>query len=140
MRILIDTNVVLDVLLSRAQHIRDSASVLSKIRSGEADGYLAAHTVTTIYYLACKRIGDQKTREFLEELVKFFRIARVDEYVIESALASPFADFEDAVVHEAGDASDVLAIVTRDKAGFAQATIPVFSPDEMLATLAKTTA
>jgi len=136
MRVLIDTNIVLDVLLNREKHVRDSAIIISKVQEGILEGYLAAHTIATLYYFGRKHIGPDAAKRFLVELIKIFRIARVDEYVIEQSLSLSLPDFEDAVVCASADASDTVAVITRDKDGFKRATMPVFSPSEMLGILA----
>ena len=61
-----------------------------------------------------------------------FEIAPANHQVLTSALSLPFRDYEDAVIHEAARLADVDGIVTRDGADFQQATLPVYSPEELL--------
>jgi predicted nucleic acid-binding protein len=49
-RVLIDTNVVLDVLLERKPHLAASAAVWDAVETGGAADYLATHAITTTYY------------------------------------------------------------------------------------------
>ncbi len=56
MRILIDTNIVLDVLLDRSPYVEASAAVWAAVETGNAEGLLAAHAATTIYYLLQKEM------------------------------------------------------------------------------------
>jgi CRISPR-associated helicase Cas3 len=65
-------------------------------------------------------------------------LAAVDGQVIRGALKTDFADFEDTVVHEAGCVAGMDAIVTRDPKGFRKSTLPVLSPQDLLAVLANT--
>ena len=51
-RLLLDVNVVLDVLLDRTPYAEASAAVWAAVEQGEAEGYLSAHAVTTLRYLA----------------------------------------------------------------------------------------
>ncbi|MGE5527604.1 MAG: PIN domain-containing protein, partial [Patescibacteria group bacterium] len=72
----------------------------------------------------------------VRELLTLFDVADVDRNVLDRALDLDFADFEDAVLHEAARACGMTAIVTRDGRGFANASLPVFAPAELLAAVA----
>jgi predicted nucleic acid-binding protein len=132
LRILFDTNVVLDLLLDRAPFAEASEQILSRVETGELSGYLCATTVTTIYYLAAKSLGAKGALAEIRKLLSLFEIAPVNRPVLESALASDFSDFEDAVIHEAARQIGSEAIVTRNKPDFLHAEIPAHSPEEMI--------
>jgi len=127
---LFDTNVILDVLLDRAPFANISSDLISKVERGEFKGYLGATTITTIHYLASKRLGAKKTEEVICNLLAIFEIAPVTDIVIKSALRMQFPDFEDAVLHEAARQVSAHVIVTRDGKGFRKGSIPAFRPDE----------
>ena len=57
MRVLFDTNVILDLLLDREPFSQDAAGCLSMVESGEIEGRLCASTVTTLHYLIRKSVG-----------------------------------------------------------------------------------
>ena len=65
-------------------------------------------------------------------MLLLFDIAPVTHQVLSSALSLPFRDYEDAVLHEAARLADVDGIVTRDRTDYAQATLPMYTPDELL--------
>lgn len=132
MRILFDTNVVLDVLLDRDPFSLTSAKLFSKAESGEISGYVCATTVTTIHYLSRKVIGDDSAKEEIHKLLKLFEVAPVNRVVLETALSLAFKDFEDAVLHESARHKEAQGIVTRDLTGFKQSKIQIFSPEELL--------
>lgn len=133
MRVLFDTNVVLDVLLDREPHAEIAAQLLSLVDSGRLDGVLCATTVTTIHYLASKASTPKEAARQVRELLAMFAVAPVDEGVLASALDLGFADYEDAVLHEAAVAAGASAIVTRNGRDFVKAALPVFDPVELLA-------
>ncbi|MEZ4268077.1 MAG: PIN domain-containing protein [Myxococcota bacterium] len=137
MRLLVDTNVVLDPMLARHPHDAAARRVVSLMARGELEGYLGATTVTTIFYLASKHAGREAARAQLERLLAIFRVAPVTETVIREALAGDFEDFEDAVLHEAARCVGADAILTRDSAGFRRASCRVLTPDALLASLAE---
>jgi predicted nucleic acid-binding protein len=134
-RVLFDTNVVLDVLLDRAPHGDVAAKLFALVDNGRMDGLVCARTVTTIYYIAAKSFGRRRAHAQVHELLTLFAVAPVDRDVLDRALDLDFADFEDAVVHEAARNAGAAAIVTRDGDDFAAATLPIFDPQELLAAI-----
>jgi len=118
MRILFDTNIVLDVLLEREPHFSASAAAWAAVENSKTEGLMSAHAVTTIHYFLRKKLGIPESRRVLEALLEVFRVAPVDGAVIREALRLPIADFEDAVSAAAAHRSGCRFIVTRDPAGF----------------------
>jgi len=132
LRILFDTNVILDVLLDREPFSSTAAKLFSQVEAGEISGYVCATTITTIHYLARKVIGTESAMEEINKLMKLFEVAPVNRAVLDEAISSEFKDFEDAVVHEAAIYQDAQGIVTRDLIGFKKSKINVYSPEEFL--------
>jgi len=135
LRVLFDTDVVLDLLLDRQPYALLAARLLSRAETGEISGYICATAITTINYLATKVIGTKQARTQVQRLLGFLEVAPVNRGVLEAALAAGFSDFEDAVVHEAGRQVGVQALVTRNLQHFKRARIPVYSPNDMLGLL-----
>jgi predicted nucleic acid-binding protein len=134
-KLLLDINVVLDILLDRKPHAAVSGAVWAKIEKGEANGFLPAHSVTTIHYLIERDRGAQVARQALEGIVQVLEIAPVDGAVIRSALTLSWPDFEDAVCAAAAQARGCDAIVSRDPTGFPDSPVPVLDPETALAWL-----
>jgi predicted nucleic acid-binding protein len=136
-RILFDTNVLLDVLLEREPHVGVASKLVALVDNGRVEGSVCATTVTTLYYIGAKDLGRKVAHEKLRALLGIFEVAPVNRDVLQRALDDEgFSDFEDAVVHEAAHAVGVSAIVTRNGKDFIKATLPVFDPDELLAAIA----
>ena len=136
MRILFDTNVILDVLLDREPFSSTAAKLFSEVETGNISGYVCATTITTLHYLARKVMGAASAKEEINKLTMLFEVAPVNRAVLDAALLSEFKDFEDAVVHEAAWYQGVQGIVTRDLNGFKKSKINVYSPEELLLMLA----
>lgn len=136
MRVLFDTNVVLDVLLDRRPFSAVAAQLVARVERGEIEGLLGATTLTTIHYILAKEVGGDAALGSIRQLVRLFTVAGVDERVLTSALELPFEDFEDAVLHEAARLAGARLIVTRNGADFANATLLIDSPEELEAALA----
>ena len=132
MRVLFDTNIVLDVLLDRQPFSIPATSLFIKVERGVIDGFMCATTVTTIHYLSTKVIGKEAAANQVRSLLSLFDIAPVNRPILESAVDSGFDDFEDAVVYESARHSGVQAIVTRDMAGSKRSDLPILSPNELL--------
>jgi predicted nucleic acid-binding protein len=139
MKVLFDTNVVLDVLLAREPHANVAAQLFALVDSGKLEGVISATTVTTVHYIATDAVGRKKAQKHLRELMTLFEVAPVDRSVLARAMDLEFPDFEDAVLHEAGRAFGAAAIVTRNRKDFSNASLPVFDPVELLAALTATT-
>ncbi len=132
MRVLIDLDVVLDLLLDRVPFSEDAANLLSKAERGQITGCLCATAVTTLHYIARKTLGDRRARQEVRKLLSFLEPVPVNRAVLEGALEIRFRDFEDAVTHEAARLAGVECIVTRNVRDFKVSKIPVYSPADFL--------
>lgn len=135
MNALFDTNIILDVFLDREPFSNDAAFLLSKVEKSEIIGFICATTVTTIHYLTAKALGPQAASRHVQSLLSLFVIAPVNRIVLENAAASEFADFEDAVLHEAACHAGAKYIVTRNIADFKHSRLPVFEPKEFISAI-----
>ena len=135
MRLLVDTNVVLDLMLAREPFAASSAAIVAAVEAGQCEGYLCATTITTIHYLAVKALGRKKAEAHVSELLGIFRIAAVNEVVLSSALRRGGKDFEDDVLIEAALSVGADAIVTRNAADFRQARLAIYQPRDAIALL-----
>lgn len=131
MKILFDTNVVLDLLLDREPFSDTAARLFSRVDEGDLSGFISATTVTTVHYLARKTVGDRRARREIGNLMDLFDVAPVNLTVLEGALESKFTDFEDAVMYHAALNVNADGIVTRNAGDFKRATIPVYAPEEL---------
>ncbi|MGC9527752.1 MAG: type II toxin-antitoxin system VapC family toxin [Limnospira sp.] len=131
MRVLIDTNVVLDFLQEREPFLDNAARLFERIDAGEIEGLIAATTITNIYYIIRRASGGVVAQDAIAQILTDLTICAVDRDVLEQALQLNFQDFEDAVQYACAAVHQVDAIVTRDRSGFIEATIPVISPEEI---------
>lgn len=131
MRILIDTNVVLDFLQEREPFVDDAARVFERIDAGEVQGFIAAITITNIYYIVRRAAGVKVAQDAIIQVLTDLHICPVNRTILEQAIALNFRDFEDAVQYACGMAHGVDAVITRNVSGFVDALIPVMSPREL---------
>jgi len=133
MRVLIDTNVVLDVLLDRAPFADASSGVL-EIEEDRMQSFVSAAAVTDIYFVVRKTTKSKtKALALLRHLLDVVQVAGVSKREIFAALDSGWSDFEDAVQNAVAESNGFDAIVTRDPSGFAESSLPVYTPGGFLA-------
>ncbi|NDY43621.1 PIN domain-containing protein [Dissulfurirhabdus thermomarina] len=140
MKVLFDTNVILDVLLDRAPLAEDAAHLLSQVERAKIAGFACATTIPAPYSLLSKALGARAADRHIHSLPALFVAAAVNRIVLEGAGAADFDDFEDAVAHEAAVHAGARYIVTRNVAEFKRAKLPVFTPREFIGVLASLTA
>lgn len=132
-KVLIDLNLVLDVLQKREPFYLASARVLACAETGLIEGLVAAHTVTTLFYLIAKDQSVDQARVILTNLLQFLSIAKVDQIIIEQALNLPYQGFEDAVQMMAAVQAEAQYLVTRNIKDYKAGPLPALQPAELLA-------
>jgi predicted nucleic acid-binding protein len=132
MRALFDTNVILDVFLRRDPFVTAAAALWQANEDKSFEGYVSGITPVTLFYIAAKIKGAQAARTAVRELLDTFRVCPIDTTILQSALALPLRDYEDAVQLASASASQMDAIVTRDTRDYAGATLPVLTPQDFL--------
>ena len=135
MKVIIDTNVVLDVLLARKPHVNAAAGIFAMAEQSEIEAYLCATTVTTVDYLLNQSLPKKEACESPHRLLELFEIAPVNRSVIEEALNSKVPDFEDAVLAHSGSLVGAEAIITRNTKDFKKGTIKALDPTEFLSVM-----
>ena len=133
MKVLVDTNVVLDVLLDRRPFAAASSEVLGLIEHSRLEGFLCATTITTVDYLLTQVMPRAQAHQALRKLLELCEVAPVNRAVLQAALKSKVTDFEDAVLEQAALLVGAEAIVTRNQQDFRLANLKVLGPDELLA-------
>lgn len=133
MRILFDTNVVLDIILKREPFVRDANQIVQFVGNTMSDELLLTSlSVTNIVYIARKKIGNNMY-SLLNDLCVVFSIVNVDSSVIHSAILRRWKDFEDAVQYEAAIHSKADCIVTRNIKDFEDREgVVILSPEEFV--------
>jgi predicted nucleic acid-binding protein len=131
MRVLIDTNIVLDFLQEREPFVEAAAQLFKRIDAGEIEGFITATTITNIYYIIRKAAGSEVAIDAIIQIMTDLHICAVERNVLEQAIALNFQDFEDAVQYACAIGYGVDAIITRDISGFINSEIPVMSPGEL---------
>ncbi|AFY85459.1 type II toxin-antitoxin system VapC family toxin [Oscillatoria acuminata] len=132
MRVLLDTNIILDYFLERDPFMNDAEALFTQIEAKQIEGYMTATTLTDIFYIVSKSKGTQVAKQVVSKLLDGLHICQVDRLILGSALALELNDFEDAVQIACAIASNLEAVISRDRDGFTQAPMPTYSPSELI--------
>jgi len=135
MRILLDTNVVLDVLLRREPWHAEASALWRAVDDGQLTAYVPASAITDIYYIARKLTDNVRARQSVQICLDAFHVGTIDRSVLERAQALSGSDFEDNVQIACAEANGLDAIVTRDPDDYEGSPIAVWSPAQCLKNL-----
>lgn len=133
MKLLIDTNVVLDVLLRREPFFRTAAEVLNLTQRDDVREYVSASAITDIYYIANKQMKDRDAvRDLLKRLLMVVSVAAVSEREIQNALDLAWGDFEVSVQYSVALLNEMDGIVTRNPGDYQEANMRIWLPEQAL--------
>lgn len=135
MRVLLDTNIVLDLLLDRQPWSASLAPLVRATSDGSVEAWTAGTTLTNVFYVARKLVGLDRARAITAACLGSFKVAAVDEAVLRDALMLAGKDFEDDVQIAAARAAGLDGILTRDPKGFSASTVLVWDPQSFVALL-----
>lgn len=133
MKIICDTNIILDVLLAREPFADDSCRVLSLCEEHRLAGFVSASSVTDIYYLVRKYTHSTATAyKAIGKLLDIVKVCSVTNDDILIAFQQKAKDFEDCLLATCAKSAHCDCIVTRNKKDFEGFSIRVFEPSELL--------
>jgi predicted nucleic acid-binding protein len=134
MRVLIDTNVLVDVIVERKPFYSDSVAIWTLVEQGRIIGLVSAISFTNIYYVVRRLEDKRKAVRAIQLLRATFEVAACDQHVINQAIESQYRDFEDAVQYVSALRAGADCLVSRNPAHFPTAEeCPVLTPAEFLA-------
>jgi predicted nucleic acid-binding protein len=134
-KLLLDINVLLDVLLDREPWSETASQLLSAVESTETQGFVTPHTLPTIYYVMAQSRDRSVAAAAVTDLLRILDVAPLTKADYQEALALPITDFEDAVQAAAASKLGVDYLVTRNEKDFRGAAVPVSDPATVLALL-----
>ena len=133
--VLCDVNFILDIFLEREPFYMPAAQIFAMIEAKHLKGFLCANSFPTLFYILAKELKRDKAMRVLEKLRIVFRVAAVDEKVIDLSLASDFKDFEDAVQCYSAVNARVDCLITRNKRDYITDILAIMTPEEFLAAI-----
>ena len=134
MRVLIDTNVVLDYIAKREPYAAHAYKIVKMCSGREINGCIAAHTVLNLFYILRKDLSVDERRITIKKLCRVFDVIGVDIVKIMSALDNDsFDDFEDCMQFECALDFGSDYVITRNISDFTGGNIKAITPSDFLA-------
>jgi predicted nucleic acid-binding protein len=131
MRIFVDANIILDVLLEREDFFEESKEVMALCKLQKSA--LAPHTISNIFFITRKDFTAKERKEILLNILEYINIVPTGKYQVVQALKNDkIEDFEDALQLECAREFNADFIVSRDTDGFANTDIEVITPLEFV--------
>lgn len=132
--VLIDSDVILDVFLLRKPFHDSSGAILDLCDRKKIHGFLTPIIISNVYYILTKDSTSLRSRNKINEILKFIETIDVPKKVILAALKSPFKDFEDALQNYAAiENGKITTIITRNVKDYKHSLLKVMTPKEYLA-------
>ncbi len=132
MRVLFDTNIILDLFLDRPPFADNAAELWQANADGRLEGFVSAITPVNLFYIARRLKNRQTAFQVVHEVLTAMVVCPLDQTALQTALTLPFSDYEDAVQHASAVGCGLDIIVTRNIKDFAKSTAPVLTPAQLL--------
>ena len=132
MKLFFDTNVLLDILQVREKFVVDSSKVFSKCALGVHGGMFSSLSACNMVYVSRRYFSQEQVQSMVLTMSKTIRLLDTRAEEVAVALSGISTDFEDEVQRLCAENNGADVIITRDKDGFTNASIPVMTPTEFL--------
>lgn len=132
MKILVDTNVILDVLCNRSEFVESSSRVWKYCEVNQVEGYISAMSVPNIAYILRKELTPQKTGQLIQQITMIFKIVDLKSTDLKAAAEMFTSDYEDALQMCQASRINADYIVTRNIRDFNDSRVPALKPSELL--------
>lgn len=129
---MIDTNMIIDFLITREPYFESSSKVMEKCAVRELKGYIAFHSVPNLWYIL-RRIPEDKSRKWMIDICGFLEVAGVShDEVLRAIKMDKFIDFEDCLQDRCAKNVGAEYIITRNIDDFSESEVPAISPENFL--------
>lgn len=132
MRVLIDTNILLDVLCARENFLEASLKIWKYCEVNKLEGYVSALSIPNIVYILRKELTPAKTQEVIDQLLLIFKVGDLKADDLKKAAAMQHSDYEDALQMVCASRIKADYIVTRNIRDFLVSKVYAISPAELL--------
>ena len=133
MRILIDTNILIDFIIKRQPYSDDAEKVIEICMRDNIYSCIAAHSIPNIHYILRKHLTKEQRKDVLIEICSMFVVVGIDVIKLVSALKNEdFIDFEDCLQYECAKEFNADYIVTRNPSDFHESSIPTIEPPDFI--------
>ncbi len=132
-RILVDTNIVIDLLAKRKEFYDEASELFSLSDKKEINLTISSLTFANTSYILSKQKSPKRAREILRKFKVLVEVLSLNDKIIELALSDElFLDFEDGLQYYSAIENNVDVILTRNKKDFKNSKIPILTAKEYL--------
>lgn len=131
-KILVDTNIVLDLLSKREAFYLEAQELFTLSDYKNVKLYVSSLTIANVHYILSKNLKLDEARKILIKFKVLVEVLPMDDKILELALVSDFKDFEDAIQYHTALENELNLILTRNKKDFKKSVLPVFTAKEYL--------
>ena len=135
MKIFLDTNIILDVLVKREPYYIDSARIWTLIKEKSIQGYISAITINNFYYIIKKLKNSKIAENFIDEILDDFEIVPLTKDILRQSRTIPGKDYEDSIQYFSAINTGCQFLITRNKKDFISTGLNIISPTEFLKTI-----
>ena len=132
MKVLVDTDVLIDVALDRRPFAGPASQLLDHLEQHPGTGCVAWHSLSNLHYMVRPSVGKGDTKDMIDDLCKFLEVSATGTADVRYALSLPVADFEDAMQVSAATAWGADRVVTRNTKHYKKSPIPAVVPADAL--------
>jgi len=131
-KILVDTNIVLDLLAKREEFLKEAQELFTLSDQNKVALYVSALTFANTYYILSQKLKLNDTRSVLRRFKILVKVLPLNEKIINLSLDSEFKDFEDAIQYYTCLENDIDIILTRNLKDFKLSKLPVLTARDYL--------
>lgn len=132
MKVLIDTNIILDVLCNRKEFVEEATRVFKLCETKKITGYISALSITNIIYIMRKELSVEKIKEIIEKLFLIFEIVDLKADDLKCASTLNFKDYEDAIQSAQAYRTKSSYIITRNIKDYNKSKVTAIMPSELI--------
>jgi predicted nucleic acid-binding protein len=131
-KILIDTNVVIDLLAQREPFYKSTSRLFTLASKKHITAYVSSLALVTTHFIVSRELSESETRKVIRKFKSIANVLDLKDTYLNQALDSDFKDFEDAIQYHTALSNNLDAIITRNKRDFKKSHIPVYTTEEYL--------
>lgn len=132
MKVLIDTNIAIDLLANRGEFAEPAAQLFKLCEIGKVQGYIYALSVANIVYIMRKEMDRSQIEAIIAKLGSIITIADMKADDLRKAAALPIPDFEDALQSVCASRLKADFIITRNLKDFKNSKVMAIKPTELI--------
>ncbi|MBR1815508.1 MAG: PIN domain-containing protein [Lachnospiraceae bacterium] len=132
MKLMIDTNILLDVLQKREPHYKHSSIIWKLCETKQVEGYVSTLTFANIVYIMKQELSLEQIEKVLNNLSLIFTFTDLTLSDLKNAASMKWKDFEDSIQSKTAERVEANYIITRNLKDFINSKVTAYSPEEFL--------